>query len=114
MTVWVYKRLLLAQNMRDPVKGVLAVAEHKSAIKRAGQNEKRRLRNRTVKTRLKHVIKEVRQAKIDNPAQAITEPLVKAQSAIDKAAKKGVLHPRTAARKISRLTKLAGASQTQK
>jgi small subunit ribosomal protein S20 len=32
------------------------------------------------------------------------------QSAIDKASKKGVIHKRTAARKISRLTKLANST----
>ena len=34
------------------------------------------------------------------------------QSAIDKASKKGVIHKRTAARKISRLTKLANAARS--
>jgi small subunit ribosomal protein S20 len=35
-----------------------------------------------------------------------------AQSAIDKASKKGVIHKRTAARKISRLTNLANSSRS--
>jgi small subunit ribosomal protein S20 len=41
----------------------------------------------------------------DDAAQG-PEQLKIAQSAIDKAAKKGVLHPKTAARKISRLSRL--------
>jgi small subunit ribosomal protein S20 len=35
-----------------------------------------------------------------------------AQSVIDKASKKGVIHKRTAARKISRLTKLANSADS--
>jgi small subunit ribosomal protein S20 len=40
----------------------------------------------------------------------VTVKLHTAQSAIDNASKKGVIHKRTAARKISRLTKLANSS----
>jgi len=38
------------------------VAHHKSAIKRHRQNEKRRLQNRVVKTRMKTVTKKLVQA----------------------------------------------------
>jgi small subunit ribosomal protein S20 len=87
------------------------LANHKSAIKRAGQNEIRRMRNRSVKTRVKTLVKEVRQAAAlaDSGADA---QLIKAQSTIDKAAKKGVLHKRTAARKISRLAKITHMVQS--
>jgi small subunit ribosomal protein S20 len=88
------------------------VANHKSALKRAGQNEVRRLRNRGVKTRVKNVIKAVQSAKAENPDEVVNEPMIKAQSAIDQAAKKGVLHKRTAARKVSRLAKIANATQS--
>lgn len=83
------------------------MANHKSALKRAGQNQTRRLRNRTVKTRVKNVVKKVRQAAALNSAEETGNNLKIAQSAIDKAAKKGILHKRTAARKVARLTKLA-------
>ena len=83
------------------------MANHKSALKRAGQNEIRRMRNRSVKTRVKSVVKEVRQAVAENSVEASQARLIAAQAAIDKAAKKGVLHKRTAARKVSRLAKLA-------
>lgn len=83
------------------------MANHKSAIKRAQQNEIRRMRNRSVKTRVKNVVKDVRQATTEGAAsESIQELLKSAQSAIDNAAKKGVLHKRTAARKVSRLAKL--------
>jgi small subunit ribosomal protein S20 len=86
------------------------VANHKSAIKRARQNEKKRTRNRSVKTRVKNVIKETRAAIADGSSDAAADSVRSAQSIIDKAAKKGVIHKRSAARKISRLTKKAAAS----
>ena len=83
------------------------MANHKSALKRAGQNQRRRLRNRIVKTRVKNVVKSVRQAASNNSVEETASSLKTAQAAIDKAAKKGVLHKRTAARKVARLAKLA-------
>jgi small subunit ribosomal protein S20 len=88
------------------------LANHKSALKRAGQNENRRMRNRSVKTRVKTVVKEVRQAVANNADDGAKAQLITAQSAIDKAAKKGVLHKRTAARKVSRLAKLSRTVQS--
>lgn len=84
------------------------MANHKSALKRIKQNEKRRMRNRMVKTRTKTSAKKVLSA-VDNNGDVSGE-LKKAQSVIDKAAKKGILHRRTAARKISRLNRRANTS----
>ncbi len=86
------------------------MANHKSALKRAGQNERRRLRNKAVQTRVKNVVKEVRLAVVQDAVNAV-EPLNAAKSAIDKASKKGVLHKKTASRKISRLNRLVNAQQ---
>ncbi len=77
------------------------MANHKSAIKRIAQNEKKRLRNRMVKTRVKSAVKKVNSAA--GTGDDVNARLVAAQSLIDKAAKKGVIHKRAAARKISRL-----------
>lgn len=88
------------------------MANHKSAIKRARQNDTRRMRNRTVKTRCKSIVKDVRQAVEKAEVDKLPEALQAAQSEIDKASKKGVLHPRTAARKISRLAKLTQPRQS--
>jgi small subunit ribosomal protein S20 len=85
------------------------VANHKSAIKRARQNQERRLRNRMVKTRVKNVTKAVRAAVAENPAEAAAQ-FQAAQSTIAKAAKKGVIHKRAAARKISRLARQVNAA----
>ena len=82
------------------------MANHKSALKRAGQNEARRLRNRSVKSRVKTVIKDVRQAVADNSEETVAVNFKAAQAAIDKAVKKGVLHPRTGSRKVARLANL--------
>jgi small subunit ribosomal protein S20 len=88
------------------------VANHKSALKRANQNEIRRMRNRAVKTRVKNVVKEVRQAAAGSESDHTATALRTAQSAIDKAVKKGVLHKRTASRKIARLAKLTQTVQS--
>ena len=84
------------------------MANHRSAIKRARQNEDRRLRNRMTRTQVKNVVKSVRLA-ADEKSPETAATLKQAQSIIDKAAKKGTLHKRTAARKISRLSRLVNA-----
>lgn len=81
------------------------MANHKSALKRHSQSQKRRLRNRTVKTRVKGVVKKVSFLDKASDAATVGVEFAAAQSVIDRAAKKGVLHHRTAARKISRLAK---------
>jgi small subunit ribosomal protein S20 len=83
------------------------VANHKSALKRANQNAIRRVRNKAVKTRVKNVVKEVRLAADEQSGEQLVSDLNRAKSIIDVAAKKGVIHRNTAARKISRLSKLA-------
>jgi small subunit ribosomal protein S20 len=83
------------------------VANHKSALKRANQNTIRRLRNKAVKTRVKNAVKEVRLAAGEQSGDQLVSDLNRAKSIIDVAAKKGVIHRNTAARKISRLSKLA-------
>lgn len=82
------------------------MANHASALKRARQNESRKLRNRMVKTRIKNVVKSVRQA-VETPSAETATTLNQAKSLIAKAAKKGVIHQKNASRKIARLSKLA-------
>ncbi|HEX9890863.1 MAG TPA: 30S ribosomal protein S20 [Actinomycetota bacterium] len=82
------------------------MANIQSQIKRNRQNERRRERNLTVRTRLKTEAKKVREA---GPEDA--QPQLKlTASLIDKAASKGVIHKRTAARRKSRLAKAAARS----
>ncbi len=87
------------------------MANHKSALKRARQNETRRLRNKAIKSSIKNAVKNVITAK-EAGDENIDILLQKAQSTIAKAAKKGVLHKNTAARKISRLTKAVNSTAT--
>lgn len=82
------------------------MANHKSAIKRARQNEKKRMRNKSSKTRIKNIVKSVRQTVNEKSNEAALAELNIAKSIIDNAAKKGVIHSKTASRKISRLSRL--------
>lgn len=85
------------------------MANHPSAIKRAKQNEKRRVRNRARKTRMKNVINNLQDALASNARDAVQQSLKEAISVIDKTAHKGVIHKNKAARKISRLTQRVNA-----
>jgi small subunit ribosomal protein S20 len=84
------------------------LATHKSAKKRAKQSQVRRLRNKSVKTTLKNLEKKLKTAKETNSDNQ-NEIMRQTQSAIHKAAQKGVLHKKTASRKISRLFKFMNA-----
>ena len=88
------------------------MANHKSALKRARQNELNRLRNKAVKTRVKSIVKDVRFSVEESSNGDVMAKLIAAQTLIDKASKKGVLHKKTAARKISRLSKLVNSAKT--
>jgi len=81
------------------------LANHKSALKRARQSEIRRMRNKSYRTRVNNVTKQVRLADGESSSETITTKLNIAKSVIDIAAKKGIIHKKTAARKISRLSK---------
>ncbi len=83
------------------------MANHKSAKKRAKQSQVRRLRNKSTKTTLKTLEKKLREAKASG--ESADDLMRQTQSAIHKAAKKGILHKKTASRKISRLTKFVNA-----
>ncbi|MEW6328275.1 MAG: 30S ribosomal protein S20 [Thermodesulfobacteriota bacterium] len=88
------------------------MANHKSAIKRAKQAEKKREINKAIKTRVKNVIKAVRTAMAEKSPDKAREALAKAIPVIDKAASKGTLHHRNASRKISRLARHVNALQS--
>lgn len=85
--------------------------KNKSAIKRAVQSEKRRLRNSHFKSTMKSRIKRAIGA-IDRKEGEVETIFRDAVSSIDKAASKGVVHRNNAARKISRLARKLHKSQT--
>ncbi len=76
----------------------------KSAKKRMRIEEKRRLRNNTVKSTVRTYVTKARSAIAAAPASDATEEAIReAISNLDKAASKGVLHRNNAARRKSRL-----------
>ena len=75
----------------------------KSVVKKVRQAEKRRAANRGKKTNLKTTVAKATTAKPKDKAKLIP----KTQSTIDKAAKKGIIHPNKASRIKSRLAKAA-------
>jgi small subunit ribosomal protein S20 len=89
------------------------LANHKSALKRLKQSEKRRMRNTSIKSNLKSAIKKVNEAVSAGDAEATAKNLNAATSLIDGAVSKGVLHRNNASRKVSRLTKAANAVKAQ-
>jgi len=82
------------------------MANTKSAVKRARQTLKRSLRNRSVETRLRTMQKQARSSEVSN-----LDGIRSVVSAIDKAAKRGIIHRNAAKRRKARLNKaLAAAS----
>ena len=78
---------------------------HKSAIKRLRQTDKRRAHNAHFRTRMRSAVKKVRQAVEENDAEKAEGLLKSAEKIIDSTRSKGIIHRRTASRKISRLTR---------
>jgi small subunit ribosomal protein S20 len=78
---------------------------HKSAMKRMQQEERRHLRNVSVKSALKTYAKRVETLLVRKDTASADTALRKAVSALDKAAAKGVIHPNKAARKKAALSR---------
>jgi len=77
------------------------LANTKSAIKRMRQSERRRLRNRAMRSKLRGAIKTARAAEGAGKPAAVLEAI----RALDRAVSKGVVHRNTAARKKSALAR---------
>lgn len=75
---------------------------HPSAVKRARQNIRRRARNKATVSKMRTVRKQAQQAETPEAKQ---KAFVAFQSAVDRAAKKRIIHHRTAARMKSRMAK---------
>lgn len=82
------------------------MANHKSALKRAKQNEVRNARNTHIRSTMRTLVKNVRTAVTEGNTEAANAALAKAVPYISRTAAKGVIHKATASRKVSRLTKL--------
>jgi small subunit ribosomal protein S20 len=86
------------------------VANTKSAIKRMRQNERRRLRNRTLRSKLRTAVKTARGVDVA-AGTAGRADVLEAIRALDKAVTKGVIHGNTAARKKSALARRLAAAR---
>ena len=87
------------------------MANHKSAEKRDRQSKVRRLRNRMNRSAMKSAVRQIEMALAAGPEDEAKSALQRAIPIIDKTASKGTIHKRTAARKISRLTKRVNKMQ---
>ena len=81
------------------------MANIKSQIKRVKTNEKRRLRNKSVKSSLRTAIRRFREAVEAGDTELIVERQRSASRALDKAASKGVIHKNQAANRKSAMAK---------
>lgn len=84
------------------------MANIQSQIKRNKQNEKKRVRNRVFRGAARTAVTRARAAFAKNEPDT-KEAVMKAVSALDKAAEKGVLHKNNAARRKGRLMKRLAA-----
>ncbi|MDO9707600.1 30S ribosomal protein S20 [Paracraurococcus lichenis] len=80
------------------------MANTASARKRIRQTEKRTLRNRARKSRVRTYLRKVEQAIAGGDKAQAQDALKSAQPELQRAATKGVLHRNTVARKLSRLS----------
>ena len=80
------------------------MATHKSALKRARQNAKRRLRNRVMRSAYRTEIKKFLGLIEDKKLEDAKTLLPKIFQVVDKAHSKGVIHKKTASRKKSNLS----------
>lgn len=85
------------------------MANIKSQKKRVLTNEKRRLRNQSVKSELKTLIRKTREAVEAGDKDAATKNLQIASRKLDVAVSKGVIHKNQAANRKSKLAKRVNA-----
>ena len=83
------------------------MANIKSQIKRIGQNERRRLRNKAVKSELKTAVRKFREAADSGDAATAASQLRTSSRLLDKAASKGVIHKNQAANRKSAMAQRA-------
>jgi small subunit ribosomal protein S20 len=93
---------LAARHLRNYRK-FQAMAQHKSAEKRARQTKKRTAVNRARRSKVRTAVKSLETAIASGDKAAATVALKKAQPALDKSVSTSVAKKRTASRKLSRL-----------
>ena len=81
------------------------MANTKSAQKQVRAAQRRRLRNKSVRSQTKTMIKKAEELIFSGQVKQAEGEVVAAISSVDKAAEKGIIHPNNAARRKSRLMK---------
>ncbi|MFY1698731.1 MULTISPECIES: 30S ribosomal protein S20 [unclassified Solwaraspora] len=81
------------------------MANIKSQIKRNRQNEKRRLRNKSVKSALKTAVRKFNEASTSGDSEQAAALMREASRKLDKAVSKGVIHKNQAANRKSAIAK---------
>jgi small subunit ribosomal protein S20 len=90
------------------------MANHRSAIKRFRQSEKRRIHNRIYRTRVRTLVKRARtEISAGSDFDAAKAATMSAVRDLDMAASRGTIHPNNAARRKSRLMKQLAALQSK-
>ncbi len=84
----------------------------KSAKKQVRVNERRRLRNKSIRSMCKTNVTKAERLIFSGELEAAREAVVIAVSSLDKAVEKGVIHPNNAARRKSRLLKRLNEAET--
>jgi len=85
-----------------------------SAKKRVRQNEKRRMRNISIKTHVRTLVRRVRTALLQHQVDLAEKALELAVPALDSAVSKNVMHRNTVSRRVSRLTNAVNAAKRAK
>ena len=85
------------------------MANIKSQVKRNRTNERRRLRNKSVKSSLKTAIRKFHETAASGDVEATTTLLRDAARKLDQAASKGVIHANQAANRKSAIAKRLAA-----
>ena len=83
------------------------MANIKSQIKRNATNEKRRMRNKAVKSSLKTAVRSFREAAASGDKDGAVAALRTASRKLDKAVSKGVIHKNQAANRKSAMAQQA-------
>ena len=89
------------------------MATHQSALKRIRQNTKRRVHNGVYRNRARKFVKKARTAISSGDFMAAREATRLAVRDLDKAASRGTIHPKNAARRKSRLMKQLAELESQ-
>jgi small subunit ribosomal protein S20 len=90
------------------------VADHKDALKRNRQNEKKRVRNRHYKSQMRSATKNFRDAVEAGDLDGAKTLYASTSALIQRVGGKGIIHKNQASRRVSRMHKLLKGLDQQK